>query len=156
VSRVWVAGPDEAEAAAGLVREFRDWYARRQPSDDSVKASVARLLTDPNTDFLLGAPAEDEAPAGVCALRYRHSIWTGADDCWLEDLFVRADAQGQGLGRALVEAALERARARGCGRVELDVDEDNAAARALYRGLGFDEHAKTGPPERTLFIAKYL
>jgi ribosomal protein S18 acetylase RimI-like enzyme len=156
VAAVWVAGPDEAEAVAGLIRGFRDWYSRRRPSDESVQASVERLLADPNTDFLLAAAGEGEAPAGVCALRYRHSIWMGADDCWLEDLFVRADAQSRGLGRELVEAALERARARGCGRVELDVDEDNAAARALYRRLGFDEHAKTGPPERTLFIAKYL
>jgi len=155
VARVWVPGPEEADAVARLLREFRDWYGRQQPSDQSVAASVARLLAEPDTDFLL-AGAEGAAPAGVCALRYRHSVWMGADDCWLEDLFVRREAQGQGLGRELVRAAVERARARGCRRVELDVDEDNAAARALYRGLGFDEHAKTGPPEHTLFIARYL
>jgi ribosomal protein S18 acetylase RimI-like enzyme len=156
VARVWVAEPGEAEAVAELIRGFRDWYGRQQPSDESVDSSVRRLLADGDTDFLLAATGEGEPPAGVCALRYRHSIWMGADDCWLEDLYVRADVQGRGLGRELVEAALERARDRGCRRVELDVDEDNAAARALYRRLGFDEHAKTGPPEHTLFIARYL
>jgi ribosomal protein S18 acetylase RimI-like enzyme len=154
--RVWVAGPGEAEAVAGLIRGFRDWYGRNHPGDESVGASVQRLLADPDTDFLLAAADEAQAPVGVCALRYRHSLWTGADDCWLEDLFVRREAQGRGLGRALVQAALERARARGCRRVELDVDEDNEAARKLYAGLGFDEHAKTGPPERTLFIGYYF
>ena len=83
-------------------------------------------------------------------------MWTGADDCWMEDLFVRPEPQGRGLGRALVEAALQRARERGCLRVELDVDEDNRAARALYARLGFDEHAKTGPPERTLFVGYHF
>ena len=36
-----------------------------------------------------------------------------------------------GLSAALVEAALRRARDRGCGRVELDVNEGNAPAAAL-------------------------
>ena len=153
---VWLAGPDDAEVVAELIREFRDWYGRNRPSDESVAASVRRLLADPDTDFLLVAEAEGSPPAGVCGLRYRHSIWMGADDCWLEDLFVRGGAQGRGLGNALVAAAVDRARERGCRRVELDVDEGNAAARALYERLGFTEHAKTDPPERTLFIARYL
>jgi ribosomal protein S18 acetylase RimI-like enzyme len=53
-------------------------------------------------------------------------------------VFVEADARGSGAGRALVEAALERARERGCARMELDADEANAPAVALYRSLGFD------------------
>ncbi len=42
-----------------------------------------------------------------------------------------------GFGRALVEFALERARQRGCRRAELDVNEANSAAVALYEALGF-------------------
>ena len=47
------------------------------------------------------------------------------------------EARGAGLGRALVGLALERARARGCRRAELDVNEANAAALALYGSFGF-------------------
>jgi len=53
-----------------------------------------------------------EAADVVCQLRYRFAVWTGAEDCCLEDLFVEADARGSGVGRALVEAAMERARGR--------------------------------------------
>jgi GNAT superfamily N-acetyltransferase len=50
---------------------------------------------------------------------------------------VRESARGRGVGRALVEAAIGRARERGCRRIELDVNEANPAAHALYEHLGF-------------------
>ena len=53
-----------------------------------------------------------------------------------------------------MEAALERARERGCKRIELDVNEDNAAALALYEACGFQREPK--PPGRTLFIGRPL
>jgi RimJ/RimL family protein N-acetyltransferase len=50
--------------------------------------------------------------------------------------------RGRGLGRALLEACLERAFAAGLTRVELEVYADNPAAIALYRGLGFVEEGR--------------
>jgi ribosomal protein S18 acetylase RimI-like enzyme len=110
----------------------RDW-----PSDDSFLASVERLIEEPSVEYLLGAPGEDEPAAGVAQLRYRWGVWWAAEDCWLEDLYVRAAARGSGLGRALTLAAFDRARARGCRRVELDVNTENEPALRLYESLGF-------------------
>jgi ribosomal protein S18 acetylase RimI-like enzyme len=121
---------------AGLLAQFRQWFGYDEPHDDPLLASVERLLRDPNTDYLLGA-AGDGAPSGVVQQRYRHSVWTGSDDAWLEDLYVADAARGTGLGRALTEYAIERARERGCGRIQLDVNFANEAARALYESLGF-------------------
>ena len=56
---------------------------------------------------------------------------------------MHGDARGAGLGRALTEAVMERAAARGCCRVELDVNSENTSALSLYRSLGF-ETGKTG------------
>jgi ribosomal protein S18 acetylase RimI-like enzyme len=70
-------------------------------------------------------------------LRYRWGIWRAGFDCLLEDLYIVEEARRSGLGRALVEGAIARARERGCRRMELDTNEDNTAARALYEGLGF-------------------
>jgi GNAT superfamily N-acetyltransferase len=67
---------------------------------------------------------------------------------------VRDDARRAGLGRALVEKAVERAQARGCRRIELDVNEENAAALRFYRSLGFTTEPK--PPGRTLFLGRRL
>jgi len=86
---------------------------------------------------------QGDAPCGVCQLRYRHSFWTSTPDCWLEDLYVEDAARGHGVGRALVVAAVERARARGARRIELDTNEDNAPAIALYESLGFSARSKS-------------
>jgi ribosomal protein S18 acetylase RimI-like enzyme len=67
---------------------------------------------------------------------------------------VREGARRAGLGRALVQAAVDRARDRGCRRIELDVNEDNAAALALYQSCGVTLEPK--PPGRTLFIGRSL
>jgi ribosomal protein S18 acetylase RimI-like enzyme len=153
-ARVWVAGEEDLENVTTLMAGFRDHMGRDQPADDSIRATVNVLLRDPNTEYLLAAPDGSERPAGVCQLRYRLAVWTGADDCWLEDLFVESDVRRSGLGRALVTAAFERAQARGCARMELDVDEDNTRALALYRALGMSDESK--PPGRNLLVGRRL
>jgi ribosomal protein S18 acetylase RimI-like enzyme len=140
--RTWVAGPDEAETVAGLLIEFRDWWGRDWPSDNSFLASVERLIEDPNTEYLLGSADDDSPPQGVAQLRYRYGLWLAAEDCCLEDIYVSESARGSGLGKALLDAAIERARVRGCRRIELDVAEDNQAARALYDRAGFQPHGQ--------------
>lgn len=128
-----VAGDGDAEAVASLIAAFRDFYAENAPSDEQIERTVAVLLDDGNTEFLLaGEPA-----VGVAQLRFRPSVWTGADDAWLEDVFVLEGARRGGAGSALVRACVERARARGCRRIQLDANERNEAATALYESLGF-------------------
>lgn len=153
---VWLAGPGEAEVVARLLVEFRDAIGRPWPSANAFLAGVERLIEQRETEYLLGAPDEDAAPAGVCQLRFRHSLWTASEDCWLEDLFVRPASRGHGLGAALVEAAVGRARERGCRRIELDTAEDNATAIALYERCGFSTTSKSEPPARGLLLGRAL
>lgn len=149
--RVWRAGPHEAETVARLLVAFRDHMGSDWPSQNAFLASVEKLIEQTDVDFLLASPDDDSPPAGVCQLRYRHSVWKAAPDCWLEDLFVAQSARRSGYGTALVQAALERAAERGCRRVELDTNERNDAALALYRRLGFSERSKGGEG-RDLFL----
>jgi ribosomal protein S18 acetylase RimI-like enzyme len=147
---IWRAEPHEAEAVAALLVAFRDHIGIDWPSANSFLASVERLLDDPATEYLLGAPRPGEAAAGVVQLRYRWSVWRAREDCLLEDLFVAPDARRGGLGRAMLHAAIERARARGCRRIELDTAERNEAAMSLYRSFGFSDEAYEGG--RALFL----
>jgi ribosomal protein S18 acetylase RimI-like enzyme len=149
--RAWVAQLDEAEEIADLLVAFRDHMGSDWPSANAFLASVERLLEDPQTEFLLAAADDDSPPAGVLQLRFRFSVWKAAPDAWLEDLFVSESARRAGLGDALVALAIQRARARGARRIELDANEDNAPALALYERHGFSPRSKGGPG-RDLFL----
>lgn len=142
MSDAWLALADEADDVTRLMIAFRDWLGEDQPGEDSFAASVAHLVADPATEFLLARLEPGSPPCGVCQLRFRHSIWTDAPDCWLEDLYVEQQARGSGVGRALVELAFERAIARGARRIELDTNERNGGAIALYESLGFSASSK--------------
>lgn len=143
-ARVWIAEPAEAADVARLLGAFRDWYGYPAPSDEDLRSVVDRLIGTEHTEYFLGSPEQDSDTAAVAQVRYRPSIWTTSDDCWLEDLYVEESARGTGLGRALTEAVIERARERGCGRVELDVDVVNERARRLYGSLGFADKTDGG------------
>jgi len=142
-----VAQSSEAGQVAELMIAFRDHIERDLPTDEEIRRTVDALLEDPNTEFLLAA-------TGVCQLRYRLSVWTATEDCWLEDLYVADEARGTGVGRALIEAAFERARGRGCKRIQLDVAEDNRRAIDVYRAAGFG--TEPGADGRTMLITRRL
>ena len=148
---VRLATEKDAAEVARLMIGFRDWWSRTDPPDAAFEAGVPRVLADPMGDFLIAG----DPPAGVCQLRYRFSIWTESVDCWLEDIFVEEHARGSGMGRALMEAAFEQARERGCRRMELDVNEANPAALALYESLGFEAWADP-PGGRNLLMRRRL
>jgi ribosomal protein S18 acetylase RimI-like enzyme len=142
------ATPEDLDTVTALLIGFRDWWNSSTPSDETFRITAQKLLDDPNTEFLL---AGDQ---GLAQLRFRLSAWTGVEDCWLEDVFVTDEARGTGLGKALTQAAIDRARERGCKRIELDVNEQNTRAIGLYTSLGFKLEPKA--PGRTLFLGAKL
>jgi GNAT superfamily N-acetyltransferase len=132
-AEVRVAGTEARGDVVALIAGFRDFYGETTPTDETIERMVAQLIDDERTDFLLiGEPA-----VGLAALRYRPSVWTGADDAWLEDLFVVESERGKGAGRALLQACIDRAAERGCKRVQLDANERNEGAIRLYESVDF-------------------
>jgi GNAT superfamily N-acetyltransferase len=150
-ARAWLAGPHEAETVARLLVAFRDHLGYDWPSDNAFLAGVERLLDDRDTDFVLASADDDSPPSGVVQLRYRMGIWRAGRDCLVEDVFVEESARGHGVARALLDFATDRALERGCRRMELDVNEANTPALALYASFGF----QTGAP-RDLYMRRHL
>jgi len=128
-----IAGPTDLAAVTRLLGGFRDFLGSTGPANAELEITVSQLLDDRGTEFLLIGDPE----TGVAQVRYRLSVWTGSEDAWLEDVYVDEAARGKGHGRTLVMAAIERARSRRCGRIQLDANRDNEAAVKLYESLGF-------------------
>ena len=80
-------------------------------------------------------------------LRFRPSIWTNGTDAYLEELYVEPARRGHGSGRALMDAAIEAARAEGAEHFDVVTGEDDTAARGLYESLGMvnRERGPDGP-----------
>lgn len=88
----------------------------------------------------LGAFAPDGRLLGIVHYLFHRSTWTPGDYCYLQDLFTAPEARGQGVGRALIEAVGERARAAGASRVYWHTQDGNAVARRLYDAVA--EHPR--------------
>jgi ribosomal protein S18 acetylase RimI-like enzyme len=124
----------DAEAVGRLLHDFNTEFDEPTPSPAALADRVRQLLAAGDTTVLLGGAGPD----GVAVLRFRLAIWTQALECYLAELYVVPARRGQGLGRALMETAIEVARAEGATHMDLGTGEDDVAARALYESLGFD------------------
>lgn len=76
------------------------------------------------------------APAGFALYFFNYSTFLAQPGLYLEDLFVRPEFRGAGIGRALLLHLAKIANARGCGRMEWAVLDWNEPAKGFYRKLG--------------------
>jgi ribosomal protein S18 acetylase RimI-like enzyme len=137
------ADEGDAEAVARLLHDFNTEYHDVTPGPAALAERVRQLLAGGDTKILLAG----EEPSGVAVLRFRLSIWTPGLECYLAELYVEPEKRGQGLGRALMEAAIELAREEGADGMDLGTGEHDTAARALYESLGFtNNEGKPGGP----------
>jgi GNAT superfamily N-acetyltransferase len=121
---------DQHAAWLPLWRGYQAFYNVDIPDDVSA-VTWARLL-DP-AEPMGGALAWDGATAVGLVHHVRHrSFWTVGDYCYLQDLFVAADARGAGIGRKLIEHVYALAREDGCSRVYWLTHETNTDAMLLY------------------------
>jgi GNAT superfamily N-acetyltransferase len=134
--RVRVAGPADARRVAELLHRFNTEFRWPAPGADVLAARVRQLMESGDlTAILAGAEA-----SGLAVLRFRPALWKEALDAYLEELYVVPERRRQGLGRALMLAAIELARDRGAGDMHVGTSEADLAARGLYESFGFDNH----------------
>jgi len=79
---------------------------------------------------------EDGVEAGFALFFHNYSTFLGAPGIYLEDLFVKPDFRGHGLGKALLAHLAKLAKERGCGRVEWAVLDWNTPSIDFYKSLG--------------------
>ncbi len=131
------AGLDDAGAVGRLLYDFNREFDEPTPAPTALADRMRQLLKSGDTLVLLAG----DGPDGLAVLRFRAAIWSTGLECYLAELYVTPARRGQGLGRALMEAALREARKRGADTMDISVDEPDLAARHLYESLGFTNRA---------------
>jgi ribosomal protein S18 acetylase RimI-like enzyme len=139
--RVRKADAADAETIGRLLDDFNREFDEPTPGPSVLADRVRRLLASGDTTVLFGG----SGPDGLAVLRFRLAIWSDALECYLAELYVVPDRRGHGLGRTLMEAAMEQARKQGADYMDLGTSEDDVAARALYESLGFSN--REGRPD---------
>jgi GNAT superfamily N-acetyltransferase len=106
------------------------------PDPDKQRRGLAALLASPTGHIAIARDTSSRA-VGMATAQLVISTAEGAPSAWVEDVVVREDFRGKGLGRALLDAVLAWARSQGALRAQLLADLDNAPALAFYDRVGW-------------------
>ena len=120
---------------AQLIRDLAEYerLAHEVRFDDAVLA--AKLFGPrPYAEVVIGEL--DGAPQGFALFFHNFSTFEGRPGIYLEDLFVRPEARGSGLGKALLSHLAALAVERDCARLEWSVLDWNEPAIGFYKKLG--------------------
>ena len=129
------ATPEDVALIVSLVREFAE-YEKLERDVVATEQDFHVALFGPRPVIEAVVASVDGAPAG-CALFFPNfSTFLGKPGLYLEDLYVRPDSRGRGVGRALLEHLARIAVDRGWGRVEWSVLDWNEPAIGFYKKLG--------------------
>ncbi len=118
-----------------LFTGYNTFYSRTLPPEAFERAW--QEFASEQRMYALGARIDGRL-AGIVHF-FPHPSTTSADVCYLQDLFTDESARGKGVGRALIEAVAEWARARNCVRVYWHTHESNTTARRLYDRVGVNK-----------------
>ena len=127
--------PDDAETLVDLVRElavYEKLEAAAQASADDFRTH--QFGSRPSAEAFVAEV--DGRVVGFALIFATFSTFRGRPGMYLEDLFVRPDYRGMGVGRALLATLARLAIERGCGRLEWAVLDWNSPSIGFYRALG--------------------
>lgn len=149
------AGPADIPAIYALVRDlarYEQALAEVTGSEDDLRRA---LLAEPPAVFAHVAE-HDGAVAGFALWYLSFSTWEAGHGIYLEDLYVRPELRGHGLGRALLAELARICVERGYARLEWAVLDWNTPSRGFYASLGAAEMSEwivnrlSGPALRDL------
>ena len=144
--RVRKAGPDDAAEVAFLMHRFNTEFEEEIDEPAALERRYREQLAgDELVAFLVA-----EGSHGFAQVRYRAQVYSDAPAAYLEELYVIPERRGEGLGRALLESAIEEARARGADQFDLTTSMDDTAARGLYESTGFTN--REGKPDGPVML----
>jgi ribosomal protein S18 acetylase RimI-like enzyme len=146
------ATPEDAHDVARLLHDFNTEFDEPTPDVEPLSRRLRDLIARDEALSLLGG----DRPEGLAVVRFRGSLWGESLDAYLEELYVAPDRRGHGLGRALLEAAMDEARRAGASHMELGTSVDDKVAIALYESAGFTNREREPDGPSMLFYERDL
>ena len=131
---------DAARVTDLLVAQLREHDI--PTAEAHVASSVAAMLADPGRGFIVVAVVEG-AVEGVAYVSFTTPLEHAGEVAWLEELYVAPARRNLGIGQRLVSDVIDRAGARGCVSVDLEVVAEHVRAANLYRREGFRPMRRT-------------
>lgn len=107
------------------------------PDTDKQAQGLHLLIASPDRGVVKVARDDAGAAIGMVSAQLVISTAEGAPSAWVEDMVVARAWRAQGLGRRLLDAALEWAKGKGATRAQLLIDLDNVPAIGYYTHLGW-------------------
>jgi len=130
------AGRRDAKAVADLIGKLAEANGEKSTVDPR---RVRSYLWGRGQGILVAA--RGKSVVGALSWSIRPNLYHAAPCCTVEELVVDAESRGDGVGGALIQAAVEMARARGCAEISVSTLFTNRRARAFYRKAGFQDEA---------------
>ena len=129
------AKPGDESLVLAFIRELAE-YERLLEMVVATEDSVRAALFGPHPRVFCDIAEADGKPAGFALWFYNYSTFLARYGIYLEDLFVRPQFRGHGIGKALLVQLAARVVREGCGRLEWSVLDWNAPSIAFYESLG--------------------
>jgi len=136
-----------AAAVAQLLHDFNTEYEDYTPGVPALAERIGELLAEGEITVLLAG----DPPLGFALFRTRPSLWSKAADVYLEELYVIPEHRRRGIGRRLLNAAIDAARKSGANHFELTTGETDTEARALYESTGMTNREGSPDGPRMLY-----
>ncbi len=133
-ARIRAASPPDLDAMVGLIEQLFALEPDYGFDAAKVKHGLDLLLCQTDTAAVWVAE-QDGQVVGMCSAQIVISTAEGGRVAWVEDVVVRHDLHGSGLGRRLLDAVSTWAKRHGISRLQLLADTENAAALNFYRRL---------------------
>jgi diamine N-acetyltransferase len=133
-----VAGVADIDA---LVQLMRDYCAfDHLPFDAQTRRRTVEKFIRDHSWGRLWLILTDGAPVGYLILTLGFSFEYGGYDAFIDEVYIREQHRGQGIGRLALQIAEDACRELGVQALHLEVERVNTTAHALYRKVGFVEH----------------
>ena len=131
--------PQMADLLAVLFSEEVEF----RPDREKQIRGLRMIIGAPERGNLFIATEEDEV-VGMVSLLFTISTANGAPACWLEDMVIRPDHRGMGIGTRLLQHAVVYAKSHGFTRITLLTDRVNEKTVRFYERNGF-QHSEMVP-----------